>query len=129
MFNTIQEAIEEFKNGRPVIVADDEDRENEGDLIIPASYATPEIINFMITNCRGLVCLALTENMANNIGISPMVENNTDVKGTNFTQSIDADPKYGVTTGISAFDRAKTIEVAVDKNSKPEDLRDRKSVV
>lgn len=123
MFNTIEEAIEEFKNGRPVIVADDEDRENEGDLVLPADFVTPEWINFMITNCRGLVCLSITKETADRLKISPMVENNTDIKGTNFTQSVDADPKFGVTTGISAPDRAKTIKVIIDKNSKPEDLR------
>ncbi len=123
MFNTIEEAIEDFKVGRPVIVADDEDRENEGDLIVPAQFATPEKINFMITNCRGLVCHAITKELADKIGITPMVEHNTDIKGTNFTQSVDADPKYGVTTGISAFDRAKTIQVIIDKNSTPSDLR------
>lgn len=123
MFNTIKEAIEDFKQGRPVIVADDEDRENEGDLILPAQFVTPEWINFMITNCKGLVCHAITKEIADRIGITPMVENNTDIKGTNFTQSVDADPKFGVTTGISAFDRAKTIRVIIDNNSKPEDLR------
>lgn len=123
MFNTIKEAIEEFKKGNPVIVADDEDRENEGDLIYPAQFITPEKINFMIKNCRGLVCLALTKDIADKLNITPMVEHNTDIKGTNFTQSVDADPKFGVTTGISAFDRAKTIEVIADNNSKPEDLR------
>lgn len=125
MFNTIKEAIEEFKKGNPVIVADDEDRENEGDLIYPAQFITPEKINFMIKNCRGLVCLALTKDVADKLNITPMVEHNTDIKGTNFTQSVDADPKFGVTTGISAFDRAKTIEVIADNNSKPEDLRRR----
>lgn len=123
MFNTIVDAIEEFKLGRPVIVADDEDRENEGDLILPAQFATPEWINFMATNCRGLICHAITDEIASRLNISPMVEHNTDIKGTNFTQSVDADPKYGVTTGISAFDRAKTIQVIIDENSKPEDLR------
>ncbi len=123
MFNTIKEAIEEFKNGRPVIVADDEDRENEGDLIMPSSYITPDWVNFMAKKCRGLVCLAITSEIAQRLNISPMVERNTDIKGTNFTQSVDADPKFGTTTGISAFDRAKTIQVMIDKNSKPEDLR------
>lgn len=123
MFNTIKEAIEEFKIGHPVIVADDEDRENEGDLILPSSFITPEWINFMATNCKGLICLAITDEIAQRLDITPMVTNNTDVKGTNFTQSVDADPKYGTTTGISAYDRAKTIEVAINENSKPEDLR------
>lgn len=122
-FNTIEEAIEDFKAGKPVIVADDEDRENEGDLILPADFITPEWINFMVTHCRGLVCLALTPEIADRVGISPMVEHNTDIKGTNFTESVDADPKFGTTTGISAFDRAKTIEVIVNKSSSGADLR------
>ena len=123
IFNTIEEAIEDFKNGKGVIVADDEDRENEGDLLFPASFVTPEVINFMAKECRGLVCLAINKERAEKIGINPMVEHNTDVKGTNFTQSVDADPKYGVTTGISAYDRAKTVEVILANDSKPEDLR------
>ena len=123
IFNTIEEAIEDFKNGKGVIVADDEDRENEGDLLFPATFANADVINFMAKECRGLICLALDENCAQKINITPMVEKNTDVKGTNFTQSIDADPKYGVTTGISAQDRAKTILVALDDNTKPEELR------
>lgn len=123
IFNTIEEAIEDFKNGKGVIVADDEDRENEGDLLFPASFVTPEVINFMAKECRGLVCLAINEKIAKKAGINPMVEHNTDVKGTNFTQSVDADPKYGVTTGISAYDRAKTVEVILANDTKPEDLR------
>ncbi len=122
-FNTIDEAIEDFKAGKPVIVADDEDRENEGDLILPADFVTPKWINFMATHCRGLICHAITSEIADRIGISPMVEHNTDIKGTNFTQSVDADPKYGTTTGISAFDRAKTIQVINDKTSSAKDLR------
>ena len=123
MFNTIEDAIEDFKKGLPVIVADDEDRENEGDLILPAQFVTPNWINFMITNCRGLVCHAITKEVADRLNISPMVEHNTDIKGTNFTQSVDADPKFGTTTGISAFDRAKTIQVIIDEKSTPNDLR------
>lgn len=122
-FNTIDEAIEDFKAGKPVIVADDEDRENEGDLILPADFAAPKWINFMATHCRGLICHAITPEIADRIGISPMVEHNTDVKGTNFTVSVDADPKFGTTTGISAFDRAKTIEVIINKAATPADLR------
>lgn len=123
VFNTIEEAIEDFKNGKGIIVADDEDRENEGDLLFPAEFVNPEIINFMAKECRGLICLAVDENVAKNIGVCPMVEKNTDVKGTNFTQSVDADPKFGVTTGISAPDRAKTIEVILRDDVKIEDLR------
>ncbi len=121
-FNTIEEAIEDFKNGRPVIVADDEDRENEGDVIIPAQFATPDVINFLISKCRGVVCLALTREKADKLGLSEMVSHNTDPKGTAFTQSIDAVKKYGVTTGVSAYDRAKTIEVAVANDATSSDL-------
>ena len=123
IFNTVEEAIQELINGRPIIVADDEARENEGDLICSAEKITPEIINFMVSNCKGLVCLSMEEEQVEKIGLSQMVSNNTDVKGTAFTQSIDADPKYGVTTGISAADRAKTIQVAINSNTIPSDLR------
>ena len=121
-FNTIEEAINEFKNGRPIIVADDEDRENEGDVIIPAQFATPQIINFLISQCKGVVCLALTREKAEQLGLSEMVSHSTDPKGTAFTQSIDADRKFGVTTGVSAFDRAKTIEVAIANDAIASDL-------
>ena len=121
-FDTIEEAIEDFKNGKPVIVADDEDRENEGDVIVPAQFATPEIINFLISQCKGVLCLALTREKAEKLGLSEMVSHSTDPKGTAFTQSIDAVKKYGVTTGVSAFDRAKTIEVAVANDSVASDL-------
>ena len=121
-FNTIEEAIEDFKNGKPVIVADDEDRENEGDVIIPAQFANAQIINFLISHCKGVLCLALTREKAEKLGLSEMVSHNTDPKGTAFTQSIDAVKKYGVTTGVSAFDRAKTIEVAIANDAIPSDL-------
>lgn len=122
-FNTIEEAIEDFKNGKMLIVADDENRENEGDLICSAEKVTPEIINFMATECRGLVCLALSAERANALELPQMVDKNTESAQTAFTQSIDGAAKYGVTTGISAFDRAKTIQIAIDENSKPDDLR------
>ena len=121
-FNTIEEAIEDFKNGKPIIVADDEDRENEGDVIIPAQFATPKVINFLISECKGVVCLALTREKAEKLGLTEMVSNNTDPKGTAFTQSIDAVKKFGVSTGVSAFDRAKTIEVAVANDAVASDL-------
>ena len=121
-FNTIEEAIADFKLGRPIIVADDEDRENEGDVIIPAQFATPQAINFLISECKGVVCLALTREKAEKLGLSEMVQNNTDPKGTAFTQSIDAVKKYGVSTGVSAFDRAKTIEVAIANDAVASDL-------
>ncbi len=121
-FNTIEEAIEDFKNGKPIIVADDEDRENEGDVIVPAQFATPDVINFLISECKGVVCLALTREKAEKLGLSEMVSNNTDPKGTAFTQSIDAVKSYGVSTGVSAYDRAKTIEVAVANDAVASDL-------
>ena len=121
-FNTIEEAIEDFRNGKPVIVADDEDRENEGDVIVPAQFASPQIVNFLISQCKGVLCLALTREKAEKLGLSEMVSHSTDPKGTAFTQSIDAVKKYGVTTGVSAYDRAKTIEVAVANDAIASDL-------
>ena len=122
-FNTIEEALEDFKLGKPLIVADDEDRENEGDLICSAQMVTPELINFMTKECRGLICLAISQDIAKNLDLPLMVENNTEKMKTAFTQSIDASEKYGVTTGISAYDRAKTVEVAIAYDSQPSDLR------
>lgn len=122
-FNTVEEAIEDFKAGKPVLIADDENRENEGDLICSAQMVTPEIINFMAQECRGLVCIAITSERAKELELSQMVEKNTESAQTAFTQSIDGAAKFGVTTGISAFDRAKTIQIAIDKNSRPNDLR------
>lgn len=123
IFNTVEEAIEDFKAGKPVLIADDEDRENEGDLICSAEKITPEIINFMASECRGLVCLAITPERAQELELTQMVEKNTESAQTAFTQSIDAAATFGVTTGISAFDRAKTIQIAIDKNARPHDLR------
>lgn len=114
------EAIEEIRAGRMVILMDDEDRENEGDLCIAAEKVTPEVINFMIKNARGLVCLTLTEEKADSLDLMPMVKHNTSPFETGFTVSIEA--REGVTTGISAADRAKTILTAVAKNAKPGDL-------
>lgn len=123
LFNTIEEALDDFKNGKPVIVADDTDRENEGDLICSAQMATPEIINFMSKEARGLICLAISHDIAEKLDLPQMVEQNTEKMKTAFTLSIDASEKYGVTTGISAFDRAKTVEVAIAPDAQPSDLR------
>ncbi len=123
MFNTIEEAIKDFKEGKPIIVADDEDRENEGDLIVSAEFVTPEIINFMASECRGLICLAISSQIADRLELPQMVDRNSEEMKTAFTVSIDAAEKYGVTTGISAFDRAKTIEVAISDDVTPFDLR------
>ncbi|MCP3923445.1 MAG: bifunctional 3,4-dihydroxy-2-butanone-4-phosphate synthase/GTP cyclohydrolase II [Desulfobacterales bacterium] len=117
---TIEEAIEDIKNGKMVILVDDEDRENEGDLTMAATAITPEAINFMAKYGRGLICLSLTAERADTLNLPLMVENNTSQFETGFTISIEA--KEGVTTGISAADRAKTIQVAVAKDAKAEDL-------
>ncbi|HOJ51586.1 MAG TPA: bifunctional 3,4-dihydroxy-2-butanone-4-phosphate synthase/GTP cyclohydrolase II [Syntrophales bacterium] len=118
--STIEEAIEDIRNGKMVILVDDEDRENEGDLCMAAEFVTPEAINFMARYGRGLICLTLTEEHADRLGLTPMVRDNKSRFGTAFTVSIEA--KRGVTTGISAADRATTIRTAVADDAKPEDL-------
>jgi 3,4-dihydroxy 2-butanone 4-phosphate synthase/GTP cyclohydrolase II len=122
-FSTVEEAIEAIRNGEMVIVADDEDRENEGDLVCAADKVTPEIINFMANEGRGLICLTLSPPLCEKLQLHQMVYNNGDPMGTAFTISVDAHPKFGVTTGISAADRAKTIQVAVAPDAVPADLR------
>ncbi len=116
----VLEAIEDMKAGRFVILTDDEDRENEGDLVLAAEKVTPEAINFMARYGRGLICLALTEHRAEELHLTPMVSQNTSRFETAFTVSIEA--KSGVTTGISAADRAHTVRVAIDPNTRPEHL-------
>jgi 3,4-dihydroxy 2-butanone 4-phosphate synthase / GTP cyclohydrolase II len=122
-FDSVEDAIADIRDGKMVIVADDEDRENEGDLVCAASAVTPETINFMAMHGRGLICLALTQERADELDLRPMSEHNTEALGTAFTVSVDAAARFGVTTGISAWDRAKTIEVCMDPESKPADLR------
>src|ERR1700751_4101979 len=119
-FATIEEAIEDIRAGRMVVVVDDEDRENEGDLTIAAQFATPEAINFMATHARGLICLCLTEERADEMGLRPMTDHNEAPLGTAFTVSVEA--REGVTTGISAADRSRTIQVAIHPSSTPHDL-------
>jgi 3,4-dihydroxy 2-butanone 4-phosphate synthase / GTP cyclohydrolase II len=119
--NTIEEAIEDIRNGKVIIVVDDEDRENEGDFLAAAEKVTPEMINFMATHGRGLICAPLTESRCKELGLRAMVSNNTDHMETAFTVSVDLKGN-GVTTGISASDRAKTILSLVDSNTKPFDL-------
>ena len=118
--SSTQEIIDELRAGRMVILVDDEDRENEGDLMIAADFVTPETINFMTKYARGLVCLTLTKERCDQLGLSPMARENRSSFNTAFTTSIEA--AEGVTTGISAFDRARTIQVAVTKNAKPDDI-------
>ncbi|MFZ4105758.1 3,4-dihydroxy-2-butanone-4-phosphate synthase [Flavobacterium sp.] len=119
--NTIEEAIEDIRQGKVIIVVDDEDRENEGDFLAAAEKVTPEMINFMATHGRGLICAPLTESRCKELELHPMVTNNTDHMETAFTVSIDLKGN-GVTTGISALDRAKTILALVDPSTKPHEL-------
>jgi 3,4-dihydroxy 2-butanone 4-phosphate synthase / GTP cyclohydrolase II len=119
--NTIEEAIEDIRQGKIIIVVDDEDRENEGDFLAAAEKITPEMVNFMATHGRGLICVPLTESHCKELDLRPMVTNNTDHMETAFTVSVDLKGN-GVTTGISASDRAKTILALVNSNTKPFDL-------
>ncbi|WP_170066403.1 bifunctional 3,4-dihydroxy-2-butanone-4-phosphate synthase/GTP cyclohydrolase II [Neomoorella humiferrea] len=119
-FNTIEEAIEDIRNGRMVVVVDDEDRENEGDVIIAAEKVTPEAINFMATHARGLICVPMEGRRLDELELTPMVSQNTETMGTAFTVSVDA---AEVTTGISAFERALTVKKLIDPRTRPEDLR------
>jgi 3,4-dihydroxy 2-butanone 4-phosphate synthase / GTP cyclohydrolase II len=121
-FDRVEDAIEDIRNGRMVIVADDEDRENEGDLVCAADGITPETVNFMTKHGRGLICVSLTPERADALDLPPMTDRNTDPHDTAFTISVDAHRRFGVTTGISAQDRATTIQVLVDEGSRPGDL-------
>ncbi|MCP5501552.1 MAG: bifunctional 3,4-dihydroxy-2-butanone-4-phosphate synthase/GTP cyclohydrolase II [Leptospiraceae bacterium] len=120
MLRPIEQAIEEIRNGKMIILVDSEDRENEGDLVIAAEFAGHEAINFMAMHGRGLICIPMTGEKLSRLGLGRMVKGEGDHHGTAFTVSVDA--KLGVSTGISAKDRAKTISVLLDENSKPEDL-------
>src|SRR5262249_7390536 len=119
-FCTIEEALAELRAGRMVVLVDDEYRENEGDLVIAAEKVTPEAINFMMRNACGLVCLALSPAICDRLHLEPMHGPNVDAQATPFTPYIDA--RTGITTGTSAFDRARTIQVAIDEESTPNDL-------
>jgi 3,4-dihydroxy 2-butanone 4-phosphate synthase/GTP cyclohydrolase II len=119
-FNTIPEILEELRQGRMVIILDDEDRENEGDIVMAAEKVRPEDVNFMVREARGLLCLTLTEKHTRQLGLKPMVSDNNSPYHTNFTVSIEA--AEGVTTGISAHDRARTIQVAAAADAKPADI-------
>lgn len=123
IFHSIPEALEDLKSGRMIIVVDDENRENEGDLICAAQFATPQAINFMATHARGLICLAMQGSRLDELNIPLMVGQNTDSNQTAFTVSIDAGPEAGVSTGISATDRSRTIQAAINPNTRPQDLR------
>jgi len=122
-FDDIADALAAIRNGECVVVVDDEKRENEGDLICAAQFATPQQINFMATEARGLICLAMQGERLDQLDLPLMVDRNTDSNQTAFTVSIDAGPEFGVSTGISAEDRAKTIQVALNSQTRPIDLR------
>ena len=119
--NSISEAVQDIKNGKIIIVVDDENRENEGDFICAAEIASPEIINFMAKYGRGLICMPLTDSRSKELNLNPMVVNNTDPMDTAFTVSVDLKGN-GVTSGISASDRSKTIRAIVDKSTSANDL-------
>src|SRR6266705_5383974 len=119
-FATVEEAVEEIRNGRMIVLVDDEDRENEGDLTMAAEKITPDAINFMAKYGRGLICMPLTEDRCDELHLPLMSPINTSVHGTAFTEAIDG--RVGVTTGISASDRAVTILTAIDPKTKPQDL-------
>src|SRR3984957_4619398 len=116
-FGTIEQAISDIRAGKFVLVADDEERENEGDLLCAAELVTPAMINFLLLHARGVICLALTNERADYLRLDPMTDLNTEAMRTAFTTTIDASPRHGVTTGVSATDRATTIRVAVDPAS------------
>jgi 3,4-dihydroxy 2-butanone 4-phosphate synthase/GTP cyclohydrolase II len=122
MFDTVQEALNAFKLGEPIILVDDEDRENEGDIVFPASFATQDKINFCAKYARGLVCIAMHQTIAKQIGINPVHTNHADPFHTAFYDSIDAIPALGITTGISAKERAITARQVVNPAAKPSDF-------
>ncbi len=121
MLNTIEEALEDIRQGKIIIVVDDEDRENEGDFVVASRHATPEVVNFMATHGRGLICVSLTEDRCNELELQMMVNNNTTSHGTAFTVSVDL-LGHGCTTGISASDRSKTVLALINPATKPEEL-------
>ena len=120
-FDSIPDALNDLKSGRLIVVVDDENRENEGDLIGAAQFATPEMVNFMAVKARGLICLAMTGDRLDRLDLPLMVDRNTDSQQTAFTVSIDA--VEGTSTGISAEDRSRTIQAAINPNTRPNDLR------
>jgi 3,4-dihydroxy 2-butanone 4-phosphate synthase/GTP cyclohydrolase II len=121
-FAPIPEILEELKAGRPIVLVDDEDRENEGDVVYAAQHTTPEAINFMLKEARGLICVALTNDQCDRLRLHPQTHINTAALGTAFTVTVDAHPRFGVSTGVSAKDRATTVQVAIAEDAQPQDL-------
>src|SRR5438045_4902678 len=112
-FAPIPDVLEDLKAGKPIVLVDDEDRENEGDVVYAAQTVTPEAVNFMLTHARGVICVSLTGEVCDRLHLHSQTQYNTAQLGTAFTVSVDAHPKFGVTTGVSASDRSKTIAVAI----------------
>ncbi len=122
MLSPIHDILDELRAGRMIVLVDDEDRENEGDLVLPADFVTPDAINFMLTVARGYLCLSLTSGDCDRLGLHPQTAVNTSVRTTPFTVSIDGSPRHGLTTGVSAAERAKTIRMAIDPATGPDDF-------
>lgn len=122
MFSPIPEILEELRQGRMIVLTDAEDRENEGDLVLPAQFVTPEAITFMLREAKGYMCLSLTEADCDRLDLPPQAGRNTSVRGTAFTISIDGHPRHGFTTGVSARERAQCIRLVIDPSSRPEDF-------
>src|SRR5215207_2169573 len=121
-FSPIPDVLEDLKAGKPIVLVDDEDRENEGDIVYAAEKCTPEAVNFMVKHARGVVCLALTEERCEKLRLHPQTHINSAMMATAFTVTVDAHKRFGVSTGVSAKDRAKTIEVAIAEDAQPHDL-------
>ncbi|GAB4385175.1 MAG: bifunctional 3,4-dihydroxy-2-butanone-4-phosphate synthase/GTP cyclohydrolase II [Phycisphaerales bacterium] len=122
MLSPIEEILDELRAGRMIVLTDDEDRENEGDLVLPAQFVTPEAVTFMLTHARGYLCVSLTEHDCNRLELTPQSPVNTSVRGTPFTVSVDGHPRHGFTTGVSARERAKTIQMLIDPGTRPSDF-------
>lgn len=121
-FSSIEDSLAELRHGRMVVLVDDQERENEGDLVCPAGSITPEIVNFMVKQARGVLCVAMTPEDCDRLALHPQWSHNTAPLGTAFTVTVDAHPRFGITTGVSASERAKTIQILIDPKSKPDDL-------
>lgn len=122
MFAPIPEILEELRQGKPIVLVDDEDRENEGDIVYAAEKVTPEAVNFMLKEARGVICVSLEVSQCDKLRLHPQTHINTAQMGTAFTVTVDAHPKFGVSTGVSAKDRAATIAVCIADDAQPQDL-------
>ncbi|RMH14149.1 MAG: 3,4-dihydroxy-2-butanone-4-phosphate synthase [Planctomycetota bacterium] len=122
MFSPIDEILDELRAGRMIVLTDDEDRENEGDLVLPAQFVTPEAVTFMLTHARGYLCVSLREDDCDRLDLTPQSAINTSVRATPFTVSVDGHPRHGFTTGVSAKERARTIKMMIDPNTGPDDF-------